>query len=81
MLAEVGILDNEAEEEDEESTPVSPQSRTTTPADTPGVVAPEASPFINSPTDVSVLVIGSYAIETLVPHVLQDCYREIQFYC
>lgn len=53
----IGILDQEVEEEDEESTPVSPQvqpqSRTTTPADTPGVVAPEASPFIYSPTDVS----------------------------
>lgn len=53
FAADVGILDGEVEEEDEESTPVSPQSRNTTPANTPGVVAPEASPFIYSPTDVS----------------------------
>lgn len=55
---DVGILDQSAEEEeDEESTPVSPhmqpQSRTTTPADTPGVVAPDSSPIIYSPSDVS----------------------------
>lgn len=67
MLTDVGILDNEVEEEDEESTPVSPQSRTTTPADTTGVVAPETSPFIYSPTDVSVLLLSiQTVIETLI---------------
>ncbi|XP_046665387.1 protein king tubby isoform X1 [Homalodisca vitripennis] len=73
---DVGILDNDVEEEDEESTPVSPQSRTTTPADTPGVIAPDASPFIYSPTDeLQGDIVGNLDSFVLQPAIQRGHYK------
>jgi len=71
---EVGILDNdvEEEEEDEESTPVSPQS-----ADAPSVVAPEASPFIYSPTDE----MPGDILGNLDSFVLQPAMQRVHYKC
>lgn len=71
------IVNDQLDLEDEESTPVSPHSRTLTPADTPGIVAPETSTFIYSPTDET----QGDVMGNLDTFVLQPAMQRVHYKC